>query len=87
MSGRPTSTTSAATTAARPSRTCGRGTRRGLNRFDAQDVTGVRVREHVDQAVRARLHFADALTQIRKAAETLLANPVIEDFTVRVERA
>jgi phosphoribosylformylglycinamidine synthase subunit PurS len=29
----------------------------------------------------------EALAQIRKAAETLLANPVIEDFTVRVERA
>ena len=29
----------------------------------------------------------EALAKIRKAAETLLANPVIEDFTVRVERA
>jgi phosphoribosylformylglycinamidine synthase subunit PurS len=29
----------------------------------------------------------EALAQIRKAAETLLANPVIEDFTVKVERA
>jgi phosphoribosylformylglycinamidine synthase PurS subunit len=28
-----------------------------------------------------------ALDRIRKAAETLLANPVIEDFTVRVEEA
>jgi phosphoribosylformylglycinamidine synthase PurS subunit len=27
----------------------------------------------------------DALDMIRKAAETLLANPVIEDFRVRVE--
>ena len=29
----------------------------------------------------------EALARLRQAAETLLANPVIEDFTVRVERA
>jgi phosphoribosylformylglycinamidine synthase len=29
----------------------------------------------------------EALDQVRKAAETLLANPVIEEFTVRVEDA
>ena len=29
----------------------------------------------------------ERLAQVRGAAETLLANPVIEDFTVRVEQA
>jgi phosphoribosylformylglycinamidine synthase len=29
----------------------------------------------------------ERLAQVRGAAETLLANPVIEDFTVRVEEA
>lgn len=27
----------------------------------------------------------EALTEVRRAAETLLANPVIEDFEIRVE--
>jgi phosphoribosylformylglycinamidine synthase len=29
----------------------------------------------------------ERLAEVRRAAQTLLANPVIEDFTVRVERA
>ena len=40
------------------------------------------------QALRARGRrrgHRGALAQVRETAETLLANPVIEDFTVRVE--
>jgi phosphoribosylformylglycinamidine synthase subunit PurS len=46
----------------------------------------------VRQGKRFELEFEgdvteERLAEVRKAAETLLSNPVIEDFTVRVEQA
>jgi phosphoribosylformylglycinamidine synthase PurS subunit len=45
----------------------------------------------VRQGKRFELAFAgditeDRLAEVRKAAETLLSNPVIEDYTIRVEQ-
>jgi phosphoribosylformylglycinamidine synthase subunit PurS len=55
-----------------------------LDRLGYSDVTNVR------QGKRFEIDVAGAvdettLGEIRRAAETLLANPVIEDYTVRVE--
>jgi phosphoribosylformylglycinamidine synthase PurS subunit len=46
----------------------------------------------VRQGKRFELEFdgdvtEERLAEVRKAAETLLSNPVIEDYTVRVEQA
>jgi phosphoribosylformylglycinamidine synthase PurS subunit len=46
----------------------------------------------VRQGKRFELQFdgdvtEERLAEVRKAAETLLSNPVIEDYTVRVEQA
>jgi len=58
-----------------------------LGALPALDVTGI-------SAIRQGKHFEidvegeideDALGRIRELAGTLLANPVIEDFTVRVQ--
>ncbi|WP_109507675.1 phosphoribosylformylglycinamidine synthase subunit PurS [Nocardioides speluncae] len=57
-----------------------------LPRLGFDDVTEVR------QGKRFELELAgeatdEALAEVRKMAETLLSNPVIEDFTVHVEGA
>ena len=46
-------------------------------------VTTLRIGKHVELAVEAA-DEADALEQATKMAEVLLANPVIEDFRVRL---
>jgi len=57
-----------------------------LDRLGYSAVTNVR------QGKRFELEFEgdvteERLAEVRRAAETLLSNPVIEDFTVRVEQS
>ena len=64
----------------------GQAVAQALPRLGFDGVTDVR------QGKRFELELEGAVTeerlaQIRGAAETLLSNPVIEDFTVRVEEA
>src|SRR4051794_33199970 len=55
-----------------------------LPRLGFTGVTDVRQGKRFELTIDGDVDEA-ALDRIRKAAETLLANPVIEDFTVRVE--
>jgi phosphoribosylformylglycinamidine synthase len=55
-----------------------------LPRLGFTGVRGVRQGKRFELEVDGDVDEA-TLDRIRKAAETLLANPVIEDFTVRVE--
>ncbi len=50
----------------------------------AAGVRAVRIGKHVELEVDGEVDEA-ALERVRVLAETLLANPVIEDFTVRVD--
>ncbi len=62
----------------------GKAVQGALPRLGFDGVVGVR------QGKRFELEFdgeitEERLAQVRKAAETLLSNPVIEDYTVRVQ--
>ena len=46
-------------------------------------TTSLRIGKHIELEVEAESDQA-ALEQVEKIAETLLANPVIEDYTVRL---
>jgi phosphoribosylformylglycinamidine synthase PurS subunit len=48
-------------------------------------ITGVRQGKRFELEIDGTL-TDERLAEIREAAETLLSNPVIEDFTVRVEQ-
>ncbi len=49
-----------------------------------EGVTGIRIGKHVELTLAGEVDEA-ALVRVRGLAETLLANPVLEDFTLRVE--
>ena len=55
-----------------------------LPRLGFEGVSGVRQGKRFELEVVGEV-TEERLAQVRKAAETLLSNPVIEDFTVRVE--
>jgi phosphoribosylformylglycinamidine synthase len=55
-----------------------------LPRLGFTGILGVRQGKRFELVLDGPVDDA-ALDAVRKAAETLLANPVIEDFTVRVE--
>jgi phosphoribosylformylglycinamidine synthase len=55
-----------------------------LPRLGFSGITGVRQGKRFEIVIDGPVDDA-VLDMVRKAAETLLANPVIEDFTVRVE--
>ena len=55
-----------------------------LPRLGFTGITGVRQGKRFELTVDGPVDDA-RLDEVRKAAETLLANPVIEDFVVRVE--
>ena len=57
-----------------------------LPRLGFQGVIDVRQGKRFELEVQGEV-TEERLAQIRGAAETLLSNPVIEDFTVRVEEA
>jgi phosphoribosylformylglycinamidine synthase len=64
----------------------GKAVHGALPRLGFDGVVGVR------QGKRFELEFEgdvteERLAEVRKAAETLLSNPVIEDYTVRVEQS
>jgi len=54
-----------------------------LPRLGFPEVSGLRIGKHVEIELPGEADEA-ALERVRAMAETLLANPVIEDFTVRV---
>jgi phosphoribosylformylglycinamidine synthase subunit PurS len=58
----------------------GQAVLRALPALGFDGVTAVRQGKHFEVEV----DDADALAQVEKIAATLLANPVIEDFTVRL---
>ena len=64
----------------------GKAVGQALARLGYDGVTSVRQGKRFELEVDGDLG-EERLAQIRGAAETLLANPVIEDFTVRVEEA
>jgi phosphoribosylformylglycinamidine synthase PurS subunit len=55
-----------------------------LPRLGFDGISGVRQGKRFELDVDGEV-TEERLAQIRNAAETLLSNPVIEDFTVRVE--
>jgi phosphoribosylformylglycinamidine synthase len=55
-----------------------------LPRLGFSGITGVRQGKRFEIVIDGPVDDA-VLDMVRKAAETLLANPVIEDFTVRLE--
>ena len=57
-----------------------------LGRLGFAGITGVRQGKRFEVEVDGEI-TEERLAEVRRAAETLLANTVIEDFTVRVEPA
>jgi phosphoribosylformylglycinamidine synthase PurS subunit len=55
-----------------------------LPALDVTGISGVRQGKHFEIEVEGEVD-EEVLTQIRDLAGTLLANPVIEDFVVRVQ--
>ncbi|HVU73292.1 MAG TPA: phosphoribosylformylglycinamidine synthase subunit PurS [Mycobacteriales bacterium] len=49
-------------------------------------ISGIRIGKHIELTLDGEIDEA-ALERVRALAETLLANPVIEDFTLRVAAA
>ena len=62
----------------------GQAVAQALPRLGFDGVTGVRQGKRFELEVDGDV-TEERLAQLRNAAETLLSNPVIEDFTVRVE--
>ncbi len=63
----------------------GQAVARALPRLGFDAVADVRQGKRFELEVSGEL-TEERLAQIRNAAETLLSNPVIEDYTVRVEQ-
>jgi phosphoribosylformylglycinamidine synthase PurS subunit len=55
-----------------------------LPALDVTGIVGIRQGKHFEIEVEGEV-TEDVLARIRDLATTLLANPVIEDFTVRVQ--
>lgn len=55
-----------------------------LPKLGFDDVTSVRQGKRFELEIAQEANAADAADRVRRMAATLLANPVIEDFTVRV---
>ena len=49
-------------------------------------ITGIRIGKHIELTLDGEIDET-ALERVRALAETLLANPVIEDFTLRLATA
>ena len=64
----------------------GKAVASALPRLGFQGISAVRQGKRFELEVDGEL-TDDRLAEIRRAAETLLSNPVIEDFTVRVDEA
>ena len=64
----------------------GKAVHGALPRLGVEGVSDVRQGKRFELEVEGEL-TEERLAQIRGAAETLLSNPVIEDYTVRVEEA
>ncbi|HUR73773.1 MAG TPA: phosphoribosylformylglycinamidine synthase subunit PurS [Sporichthya sp.] len=62
----------------------GQAIQKALGRMGFEAVSGVRQGKRFEVEVDGELD-AEALAQVEQMAETLLANTVIEEFTVRVE--
>ena len=62
----------------------GKAVAQALPRLGYDGIAGVRQGQRFELEVEGEV-TEERLAQIRGAAETLLSNPVIEDFTVRVE--
>ena len=62
----------------------GKAVASALPRLGFQGISAVRRGKRFELEVDGEL-TDDRLAEIRQAAETLLSNPVIEDFTVRVD--
>jgi phosphoribosylformylglycinamidine synthase subunit PurS len=62
----------------------GKAVARALPRLGFEGITSVRQGKRFELEVDGEL-TEERLAQLRHAAETLLSNPVIEDYTVRVE--
>lgn len=62
----------------------GKAVASALPRLGFQGISAVRQGKRFELEVDGEL-TDDRLAEIRRAAETLLSNPVIEDFTVHVE--
>ena len=63
----------------------GQAVAQALPRLGFDGITEVRQGKRFELAIEGEI-TEERLAQIRNAAETLLSNPVIEDFTVRVEQ-
>jgi phosphoribosylformylglycinamidine synthase subunit PurS len=55
-----------------------------LPKLGFDDVTSVRQGKRFELEIAQEANAADAADRVRRMAATLLVNPVIEDFTVRV---
>ncbi len=66
--------------------TQGKAVQRALHALGHETVEGVRVGKHIELAVEAG-SADEAERVVRAACQQLLANPVMEDFAVRVEEA
>jgi len=64
----------------------GKAVHGALPRLGFDGVTGVRQGKRFELEVDGEL-TAERLAEVRTIAETLLSNPVIEDFAVRVDEA
>jgi len=64
----------------------GKAVGQALTRLGYDGISAVRQGKRFELEVDGDV-TEERLAQVRGAAETLLANPVIEDFTVRVEQA
>jgi phosphoribosylformylglycinamidine synthase subunit PurS len=64
----------------------GKAVAQALPRLGYDGIAAVRQGKRFELEVEGEV-TEERLAQIRGAAETLLSNPVIEDFTVRVEEA
>ena len=62
----------------------GQAVAQALPRLGFEGVTNVRQGKRFELEIEGEV-TEERLAQLRNAAETLLANPVIEEFTVRVE--
>ena len=63
----------------------GKAVANALPKLGFDGVTSVRQGKRFELEVDGEV-TEERLSQLRKAAETLLSNPVIEDYTVRVEQ-